>query len=85
MSKLLLAPMEGLADDVLRKVLTCVGGYDQAVTEFVRVSGSLLPSRTFTRISPELLELKGPGSIFPLLQMQPFPAHCPAYKKNPSA
>lgn len=55
MSKLLLAPMEGLADDVLRKVLTQVGGYDQAVTEFVRVSGSLLPNRTFTRISPELL------------------------------
>lgn len=47
--------MEGLADDVLRKVLTCIGGYDQAVTEFVRVSGSLLPNRTFTRISPELL------------------------------
>ena len=55
MSKLLLAPMEGLADDVLRTVLTRIGGYDQAVTEFVRVSGSLLPNRTFTRISPELL------------------------------
>lgn len=55
MPKLLLAPMEGLADDVLRDVLTRVGGYDQAVTEFVRVSGSLLPNRAFTRISPELL------------------------------
>jgi tRNA-dihydrouridine synthase C len=55
MPKLLLAPMEGLADDVLRTVLTRIGGYDQAVTEFVRVSGSLLPNRTFTRISPELL------------------------------
>jgi tRNA-dihydrouridine synthase C len=55
MPKLLLAPMEGLADDVLRTVLTGIGGYDQAVTEFVRVSGSLLPNRTFTRISPELL------------------------------
>lgn len=54
MSKLLLAPMEGLADDVLRTVLTHVGGYDQAVTEFVRVSGSLLPTRAFFRISPEL-------------------------------
>ncbi len=46
--------MEGLADDVLREVLTRVGGYDQAVTEFVRVSGTLLPARAFTRISPEL-------------------------------
>ncbi|TXG93011.1 MAG: dihydrouridine synthase, partial [Rhodocyclaceae bacterium] len=54
MSRLLLAPMEGLADDVLREVLTHVGGYEQAVTEFVRVSGSLLPNRAFMRISPEL-------------------------------
>ncbi len=46
--------MEGLADDVLREVLTGVGAYDQAVTEFVRVSGSLLPNRAFLRISPEL-------------------------------
>lgn len=58
MFRLLLAPMEGLADDVLRGVLTRVGGgvgsYDEAVTEFVRVSGTLLPNRAFTRISPEL-------------------------------
>jgi len=47
--------MEGLADDVLREVLTRVGGYDHAVTEFVRVSGTLLPARAFTRLSPELL------------------------------
>ena len=46
--------MEGLADDVLRDVLTRVGGYDQAVTEFVRVSGTVLPARAFVRISPEL-------------------------------
>ncbi len=54
MGKLLLAPMEGLADAVLRDVLTSVGGYDGAVSEFVRVSGSLLPPRTFLRICPEL-------------------------------
>ncbi len=54
MSKLLLAPMEGLADCVLRDVLTQVGGYDGAVTEFVRVSGTLLPPRTYLRICPEL-------------------------------
>jgi tRNA-dihydrouridine synthase C len=52
--KLLLAPMEGLADYVLRDVLTRVGGYDGAVTEFVRVSGTLLPPRSFRRICPEL-------------------------------
>ena len=54
MSKLLLAPMEGLADCVLRDVLTRVGSYDGAVTEFVRVSGTLLPARTYLRICPEL-------------------------------
>ena len=46
--------MEGLADCVLRDVLTRVGGYDGAVTEFVRVSGTLLPAKSFRRICPEL-------------------------------
>ena len=55
MSRLLLAPMEGLADCVLRDVLTQVGGYDLAVSEFVRVSGSVLPRRTYERICPEVL------------------------------
>ena len=45
MPRLLLAPMEGLADDVLREVLTRVEGYAHAVTEFARVSGSVLPLR----------------------------------------
>jgi hypothetical protein len=49
MGKLLLAPMEGLVDDLLRDVLTRVGGYDLAVSEFIRVSGSLLPARAFLR------------------------------------
>lgn len=52
--KLLLAPMEGLADYVLRDILTGVGGYHGAVTEFIRVSGTLLPLRTFHRLCPEL-------------------------------
>lgn len=46
--------MDGLADHVLRDILTRVGGYDGAVTEFVRVSGNLLPPRTFRSICPEL-------------------------------
>lgn len=54
MGRVLLAPMEGLVDDVLRDVLTRVGGYDLAVSEFVRVSGNLLPSRAFRRLCPEL-------------------------------
>jgi tRNA-dihydrouridine synthase C len=51
---ILLAPMEGLLDFVLRDVLTRVGGIDRCVSEFIRVTGTLLPDRVFTRIVPEL-------------------------------
>lgn len=53
--RILLAPMEGLLDTILRDLLTQVGGIDLCVTEFVRVSGSVLPKRSFERIAPELL------------------------------
>ena len=53
--RIFLAPMEGLLDFVLRDILTRVGGVDLCVTEFVRISGSLLPKRSFQRIAPELL------------------------------
>ena len=52
--RIVLAPMEGLADDVMRRVLTGVGGYDWCVAEFVRVTDSTLPDRAFRRVSPEL-------------------------------
>ena len=52
---ILLAPMEGLLDFVLRDVLTRVGGIDRCVSEFIRVTDQLLPERVFTRIVPELL------------------------------
>ena len=51
---LLLAPMEGLLDFALRDILTRVGGIDRCVSEFIRVSGTLLPERAFLRIVPEL-------------------------------
>ncbi len=52
---LLLAPMEGLLDFTLRDVLTRAGGVDRCVSEFIRVTGTLLPERVFTRVVPELL------------------------------
>ncbi len=55
MSRIFLAPMEGLADALLRDLLTRVGGYDGAVCEFIRVSDSMLPVRTFRRVCPELV------------------------------
>ena len=54
LGKIVLAPMEGLADDVLRAVLTATGGYDWCVTEFVRVTNTILPHSLYTRTSPEL-------------------------------
>ena len=52
---ILLAPMEGLLDFVLRDVLTRVGGIDRCVSEFIRITDQLLPERVFIRIVPELL------------------------------
>jgi len=51
---LLLAPMEGLLDFVLRDVLTRVGGVDRCVSEFIRITGTLLPDKVFFRYVPEL-------------------------------
>ncbi len=52
---ILLAPMEGLLDFVLRDVLTRIGGIDRCVSEFIRVTNTLLPERAFIRVVPELL------------------------------
>jgi len=51
---ILLAPMEGLLDFVLRDILTRAGGVDRCVSEFIRITDQLLPERVFTRIVPEL-------------------------------
>lgn len=46
--------MEGLVDDILRDVLTRVGGVDWCVTEFIRVNDRPLPAHVFQRMAPEL-------------------------------
>ena len=53
--QVLLAPMEGLLDHTLRDVLTRVGGVDVCVSEFIRVTNTVLPRRAFIRVAPELL------------------------------
>lgn len=52
--RLILAPMEGLADAPMRDVLTRIGGIDLCVAEFVRVTDHLVPCRKFLRTVPEL-------------------------------
>jgi len=54
--RVILAPMEGVIDHTMRTLLTALGGIDRCVTEFVRVTGELLPKRTFFRLCPELLQ-----------------------------
>ncbi|OYU46121.1 MAG: tRNA dihydrouridine(16) synthase DusC [Burkholderiales bacterium PBB4] len=46
--------MEGLLDFVLRDMLTRVGGIDRCVSEFIRITHTLLPDKTFLRVIPEL-------------------------------
>ena len=48
--------MEGLLDFVLRDILTRVGGVDHCVSEFIRVTHTLLPEHVFLRIVPELAD-----------------------------
>lgn len=52
--RLILAPMEGVVDHTMRELLTTLGGIDRCVTEFVRVTETLLPPRVFKRLCPEL-------------------------------
>lgn len=52
--KLFLAPMEGVVDWVMRDTLTRIGGIDQCVTEFLRVTNRLHPESVFYKNCPEL-------------------------------
>ncbi|MGZ3772671.1 MAG: tRNA dihydrouridine synthase [Pseudobdellovibrionaceae bacterium] len=52
--KLYLAPMEGVVDWVMRDTLTRIGGIDQCVTEFLRVTDRLHPETVFYKNCPEL-------------------------------
>ncbi len=51
---LFLAPMEGVTDWVMRDLLTALGGIDQCVTEFLRVTDTIYPDSVFYKNCPEL-------------------------------
>lgn len=53
-AEIALAPMEGLADAMLRDLITRQGGVDWCVTEFVRVTDQLLPPSAFYRYATEM-------------------------------
>ncbi len=52
--QILLAPMEGVVDSVVRDRWTRLGGIDLCVTEFIRVTDRLLPDSVFFKDAPEL-------------------------------
>lgn len=52
--RVLLAPMEGVLDSLVRELLTDVNDYDLCITEFLRVVDQLLPEKLFYRLCPEL-------------------------------
>ncbi|ENR5391956.1 TPA: tRNA dihydrouridine(16) synthase DusC [Providencia rettgeri] len=52
--RVLLAPMEGVLDSLVREILSEVNDYDLCITEFLRVVDQLLPVKSFYRICPEL-------------------------------
>ncbi len=52
--KLILGPMEGVLDALMRQILTELNPYDLCVTEFVRIIDAKLPAHVFYKISPEL-------------------------------
>ena len=51
---LTLAPMQGLCDDVMRDLLTRIGGYRECVSEFVRITHTVHSRPAWLRHVPEL-------------------------------
>ena len=52
--KLILAPMQGLCDPVMRDLLTRIGGYDECVSEFVRITHTVHSRPTWLKHVPEI-------------------------------
>ncbi len=54
--KIALAPMEGVMDAQMRRIITAYGHLEHCVCEFIRINDKLLPPHVFYKICPELLE-----------------------------
>ncbi|MES2963372.1 MAG: tRNA-dihydrouridine synthase, partial [Bdellovibrionota bacterium] len=65
--RIMLAPMEGVVDAMMRDRLTRIGGIDLCVTEFLRVQDRLLPDSEFRKDAPELFKGARTPSGIPVL------------------
>ncbi len=52
--QLILAPMQGLVDAPMRNMLTQIGGFDECVSEFVRITHTVHSKSTWLKHVPEL-------------------------------
>ena len=52
--RLILAPMQGLCDPAMRDLLTRIGGYDECVSEFVRITHTVHSRPVWLRHAPEI-------------------------------
>lgn len=64
--RVILGPMEGVLDHLMRQMLTEINDYDFCVTEFVRVINQLLPDHLFYRLCPELKQASSTPSGTPV-------------------
>ncbi len=62
----ILAPMEGITDAPFREFITRTGFYDYCVSEFIRVSGTVLSTKMFRKHIPELLQHSRTSSNTPV-------------------
>ncbi len=53
-SKIVLAPMQGLTDAPMRDLLTRIGGFDECVSEFVRITHTVHSRQTWLKYAPEI-------------------------------
>jgi len=82
--RILLAPMEGVVDALMRDTLSSIGGIDICVTEFIRVNDQTFPDKVFHKRCPELLNNSMTPALTPvrvqLLGGKPEPIAENAYK-----
>ena len=69
--RVILAPMQGVLDPLVRQLLTEVNDYDLCISEFVRVVDQRLPPKVFYRLCPELLQPSGTPVRVQLLGQHP--------------
>lgn len=56
-NKVVLAPMEGVADATMREILTSINCYDFCIAEFIRVVDKLVPTHIYHKVCPELANI----------------------------